>query len=111
MQCCPNQELCCHALAVHHDSLEASHPCQLLVVRQDGWQPNGYMLISALRGNQQGVAFLIVQDDQSTAPQDFSRAPDQSTWDQRISVDRLTMAINRKGGRRVLSSLCIFLPP
>src|SRR5258708_315687 len=51
-----------------------------------------------------------MQHDQSAAPQDFSRAPDQPTWDQRISVDGLAVAIDIEDRNRDLSLLWPWLP-
>jgi len=61
------------------------------------------MLVSPMGSDEQGVTLLIMQDDQSATPQDFSRAPDQPARDQRISVDRLAVAIDIKDRSRAFS--------
>jgi hypothetical protein len=63
------------------------------------------MLISPMGGREQEVTFLIMQHDQSTTPQDFSCAPDQPTWNQRIGMDGLAVAINIEDRNWVLSPL------
>src|SRR5712691_3889367 len=52
------------------------------------------MLIASLRRHQQGMAFLIMQDDQSAAPKDFSKTSHQPAWNQVISVDGFPMSID-----------------
>src|SRR6266566_2024449 len=68
------------------------------------------MLIASMRGDQQGMAFLIMQDDQCATSQDFSCTPDQPAWDQRICIDRLAVTINVKDRSSVLSPLGLWLP-
>src|SRR5215469_8701722 len=68
------------------------------------------MLVSPMGGDKQRVTLIIMQDDQSTTPQNFSRASDQPTWDQRISIDGLAVPIDIEDGHGILSSLCAFLP-
>src|SRR5229473_7519530 len=68
------------------------------------------MLIASMRGNQQRVALLIVQEHQSATSQDFSRPPNQPTWDERIGIDGLAVTIDVKDGSKVLSPRCVFLP-
>jgi hypothetical protein len=63
------------------------------------------MLISPMGGRKQEVAFLIMQDHQSATAQDFSRASDQPTWDERTCVDGLAVAIDVKDGNMALSPL------
>ena len=75
------QEFRCHALAIHDDAFEARHASRLLIVREYGWQPYRQMLVSPMGSDEQGVTFLIMQDYQSTRAQNFSRAPNQPTWD------------------------------
>ena len=48
--------------------------------------------------------FTPLQYHQSATSQDFSRAPDQPAWDQRISIDGLAMPIDVKDGNRALSA-------
>jgi hypothetical protein len=66
----------------------------LLVAGDHGWESNGQMLIAAMRGHQEWMAFLIVQDDQSAAPQNLFQAPYQSTGNQGIGVDSFAVSIN-----------------
>ena len=62
------------------------------------------MLIASMSGHKQGMTFLIMQDDQSATSQDFSCAPDQPAWDQRIGIDGLAVPIDVKDGNRVYLS-------
>src|SRR5581483_6037832 len=68
------------------------------------------MLVSPVGGNKQGMTLLIVQDHQSTTAQDFPRASDQPTWEQRISIDGLAVSIDIEDWNWVLSPLCVILP-
>lgn len=68
------------------------------------------MLISAMSRCEQGMTFLIMQDHQCAAPQNFSGAPDQPTWEERIGMDRFAVSINVENRKLVLSSLWLLLP-
>lgn len=68
------------------------------------------MLVPTMGGREQEVTFLIVQDHQRAAAQDFSCTPDQPTWEQRIGVDRLSVAINIKDGNKALVLWRLWLP-
>ena len=68
------------------------------------------MLVSSMGGDQQRAALLIMQHHESATAQDFSRSPDQSTWDERIGVDRLAVSVNIEDRNWVLCLLWCLLP-
>jgi hypothetical protein len=37
---------------------------------------------------------LVMQEDKGTSAEDFARVPNQPSWDQLVSVDRLAMSID-----------------
>jgi len=64
------------------------------------------MLVSAMGGNAQGMAVLVVQQQERAAPQNDAQTPDQSAREKHVTVDGLTMPIDIAGQRRGLG--CVF---
>src|SRR5258708_8467032 len=56
---------------------------------------HGEMLVSAMGGNAQGMAVLVVQQQERAAPQNDAQTPDQSAREKHVTVDGLTMPIDR----------------
>ena len=56
---------------------------------------HGEMLVSAMGGNAQGMAVLVVQQQERAAPQNDAQTPDQSAREEHVTVDGLTMPIDR----------------
>ena len=48
------------------------------------------------------MSLFIMQKDQRTPSQDFAGASDESTWDQAVGIDRLTVPIDVKTGNGFL---------
>jgi hypothetical protein len=67
---------------------------------------HGEMLVSAMGGNAQGMAVLVVQQQERAAPQNDAQTPDQSAWEKHVTVDGLTMPIDIAGQRMGLG--CVF---
>lgn len=43
---------------------------------------------------------LVMQENEGTSAEDFARVPNQPSWDQLVSVDRLAMSIDGETGNR-----------
>jgi hypothetical protein len=67
---------------------------------------HGEMLVSAMGGNAQGMAVLVVQQQERAAPQNDAQTPDQSAREKHVTVDGLTMPIDIAGQRMGLG--CVF---
>jgi len=63
------------------------------------------MLVSTRGGGQTRMPLLIMQKDQSTTPQDFARAADESTRNQAVGIHGLAVPIDVKTGRSFLLSI------
>ncbi len=67
---------------------------------------HGAMLVKAQGGNAQGMAVLVVQQQERAAPQNDAQTPDQSAREKHVTVDGLTMPIDIAGQRMGLG--CVF---
>ena len=68
------------------------------------------MLLPSMRRYQEWMAFLIVQDDQRTAPQHLFQAPHQPTGNQVICVDGFAVPIDVKNRNRTDCQMWSRLP-
>ena len=83
------------ALAVHDHSRDLAVSCVLFIPLQKYRDAHGEMLVSAMGGNAQGMAVLVVQQQERAAPQNDAQTPDQSAGEKHVTVDGLTMPIDR----------------
>ena len=60
---------------------------------------HGEMLVSAMGGNAQGMAVLVVEQQQRPAAQDDAQTPDQPARDEHLTVDWFAMSIHIAGQR------------
>jgi len=64
------------------------------------------MLVPSMRGDKQGMAVLVVEQEERPAAQDHTQTPDQSAGEEHVTVNGLAMTIHITGqGVRLLSSL------
>ncbi len=68
------------------------------------------MLITAMRGYQKWMAFLIVQDDQSAASQNLFKASYQSTGNQGIGVDSFAVSIDVEDWNKAICQTLLWFP-
>src|SRR5258708_37587630 len=86
-----------HALAIY------DHPCDvgvlhvLLIALKQRRNTHRQVLISPMGRDQEGMAMLVVQQEERPAPQDDAQAPDESSRNEHVTVDRLAMAVNIAG--------------
>ena len=67
----------------------------LVIPFQKYGDAHGEMLVKAQGGNAQGMAVLVVQQQERAAPQNDAQTPDQSAREKHVTVDGLTMPIDR----------------
>ena len=95
----PRQEFGGHPLAIDNHPCHLAVPHKLLKVRKVGGNTCGEMLITAMGGDKQGMAVLVMQQEERSTAQDNPQTPDQSAWDEHLTVDRLAVSIHIAGQR------------
>src|SRR6266702_5458916 len=88
-----------HALPVHDEPCDAGVLHLLLIARQEYGHSHREMLVPAMGGHTQGMALLVVQQQERSAAQNHAQTPDQSAWDEHLTVDRLAVSIHIAGQR------------
>ncbi len=71
--------------------------CVLFIARQECGDARSEMLIAAMSGHKQGMTVPVVQQEERSAAQDHTQAPDQSTWNEHLTVDRFAMPVHITG--------------
>ena len=84
-----------HALSNHNHPGDLAVSRVLFIPFQKYGDAHGEMLVSAMGGNAQGMAVLVVQQQERAAPQNDAQTPDQSAREKHVTVDGLTMPIDR----------------
>src|SRR5260221_3828642 len=73
--------------------------CMLFIPLQKCGDAHGEMLVSTMGRYAEGMALLVVQQQERSATQNHAQTPDQSAWDEYLTVDRLPVAIHIAGQR------------
>jgi hypothetical protein len=64
---------------------------------------------AALGRDKQGMTVFVVQQEQGPAPQDDAQTPNQPSWDEGLTVDRLPVSIHIAGQRKGVFALSCVL--
>jgi len=103
------QEFGGHAFAIHDHSCDLGISHMLLIACQKCGDASDEMLVTAMGGHEEGMAVLIVQQQQCSAAQDHPQPPDQSAREEYITVHGFAMPIHITGQRVGLLSPLSFI--
>ena len=96
-----------HALAIYDHARDLAVSRVLFIPLQKCGDAHGEMLVSAMGSDEQGMAVLVVQQQERPAAQNHAQTPNQSAWDEHLTVDRLAVSIYRS---RVSAQACLASP-
>ena len=88
-----------HALAIYDHARDLAVSRVLFIPLQKCGDAHGEMLVSAMGSDEQGMAVLVVQQQERPAAQNHAQTPNQSAWDEHLTVDRLAVSIYIAGQR------------
>ena len=98
------EELGGHTLTVHDHSRDLAVSRVLFILLQKCGDAHSEMLVSAVGGHEQGMALLVMPQQERSAAQDHAQTPDQSAREEHVTVDGFAMAIHITGQRVELFS-------
>src|SRR6266849_6072993 len=87
------EEVCGHGLAIYHEMGQVQGCSRLLITSEYMRNTSDQMQITAMRGGKQGVPLVVMQQHQCTTAEDFARATNKSSGNQRVCVDGFAMPV------------------
>src|SRR5258708_8892637 len=89
-----SEEFSGHALPIHDHSCDLTVLRVLFIARQECGDAHCEMLVPSMSGDEEGMAVLVVEQQQRSAAQDDAQTPDQSARDEHLTVDWFAMSIH-----------------
>jgi hypothetical protein len=72
----------------------------LLIPLQKCGDAHGEMLVSAMGSSEEGMAMLVMEQQERSAAQDHAQTPDQPAREKHVTVDGFAMPIHITGQRK-----------
>src|SRR6266567_651243 len=83
-----------HPLPIHNHACHLTGLDALLIACQERRNSCGEMLVSPMGGDEKRMAVLVVQQEECPTTQNSTQAPNESTWEEHVTVDGEAQAVH-----------------